>query len=92
MEKQQRKKALGRDVISFLIRHDRGLGVQQSHQDQLKFSGKYLDLYVFLDFDVNVINKTYWFLNGCFSFFYPATLTIQVWACLGLSWEIEKYC
>ena len=41
------KKALGRDVISFLIRHDRGLGVQQSHQDQLKFRGKYPDLISF---------------------------------------------
>ena len=35
------KKALGRDVISFLIRHDRGLGVQQSHRDKVKFRGKY---------------------------------------------------
>ena len=64
----------------------------QSQRDQFKFRGKYPDLYIFLDVDVNVINETYWFLNGWVSFFYPATLTtIQVQACLGLSWEMEKY-
>ncbi len=66
-----REKALGRDVISLLIRHDRRFGVMQSQRDQFKFRGKYPDLYIFLDVDVNVINETYWFLNGLVSFFYP---------------------
>ncbi len=41
------EKALAQDVISFLIRHDRRFGVQQSHRKQVNFRGKYPDLLSF---------------------------------------------